>query len=115
MAILNKTRNGSLSYCTSCKAYHIEFGNLMFNFTESELQLFTNYINGIDGDYFNRLNEHVSTRRRIILPTKLKGISFAMHLEELNEFKMLLNFEKTHHSAYNMYSLRQIHCDFSPN
>lgn len=115
MAVLNKTHNGNLIYCSNCKIFHIEFGNLFFNFSETELQIFTNYINSIDGEYYDVVNQHASTRRRILLPTKLKGISFAMHLEELNEFKMLLNYQKVDSSMYKMKSFRQIHCDFSPN
>ncbi len=93
MPLINRTRNGKLIFCTKCNLYHLEFGNLYFNFTEGELQGFKRYINDIDGEYFNVLNQHSSNNRKILLPTKLKGIHFALHLEELNEIKTLLQLD----------------------
>lgn len=113
MALLNTTLNGSIAYCSSCKVYHLEFGNLFFNFSENELTIFTEYINGIDGDYFNAVNHHTANRRKILLPTKLKGIHFALHAEELQEFKNLLNYKKTNNLYINVLS--QIKCGFSAN
>ena len=51
MSIINETSNGKLVFCTNCNLYHLEFGNLYFNFNESELQIFRKYVNSIDGDY----------------------------------------------------------------
>lgn len=90
MSLINKTPNGKLIFCKNCGLYHLEFGNLYFNFTEEELQTFRKYVNSIDGEYYNTRNQHSSNNRKIMLPTKLKGIHLAMHLEELNELKMLL-------------------------
>lgn len=90
MSLINKTLNGKLVFCKNCNLYHLEFGNLYFNFNEDELQIFRKYLNSIDGDYYHNINQHSTNKRKIMLPTKLKGIHFAMHLEELNELKKLL-------------------------
>ena len=90
MSIINETSNGKLVFCTNCNLYHLEFGNLYFNFNESELQIFRKYVNSIDGDYYNRINKHSTSKRKIKLPTKLKEIYFFIYLEELNELKKLL-------------------------
>ena len=34
--ILKRTTNGFISFCTKCHAYHVEFGNLFFTFTERD-------------------------------------------------------------------------------
>ena len=49
--ILKRTTNGFISFCTKCHAYHVEFGNLFFTFTEDEFEHFCQYINSIDGEY----------------------------------------------------------------
>ncbi|WP_349946912.1 DUF6686 family protein, partial [Bacteroides cellulosilyticus] len=43
--ILKRTTNGFISFCTKCHAYHVEFGNLFFTFTEDEFEHFCQYIN----------------------------------------------------------------------
>lgn len=110
----NITRNGNMFFCKGCQKYHVEFGNLLFSFNKEELKIFTDYINGINGDYFYGMKQHLSTHRKIILPTKLKGISFIMYFEELEELKMLLNFKKPS-ASYNVQTMNLIRCDFSPN
>ena len=40
MKILNTTPNGLLLFCPNCKAYHLEFGNLFFRFSEEEMKEF---------------------------------------------------------------------------
>lgn len=107
-----KTRNGKLTFCTKCNLNHLEFGNLYFSFTEEELHVFKEYVNSIDGEYFNAMNQNNSNNRKILLPTKLKGIQFALHLEELNELKTLLRLPV----AKNTYKLIQLeNYNFSMN
>ncbi len=101
MTKLNSTPNGNLVFCTNCNKYHLEFGNLYFNFSASELKIFTEYINSIDGEYFDMLNQQAHSNRKILLPTKLKGTHFVLHLHELNEMKVLLNYEKKQANTLN--------------
>ena len=66
--ILKRTTNGFISFCTKCHAYHVEFGNLFFTFTEDEFEHFCQYINSIDGEYYQELNKDMKTRPQDISP-----------------------------------------------
>ncbi len=91
MPVLNISTYGQLMYCTTCKLYHLEFKNLFFDFSSEDLTIFKNYILSIQGEYYNHINHHTVNRRKIILPTRLKGFKFCFTLEELNDLKKLLD------------------------
>jgi len=112
MPVINKTSYGQLVYCEKCGLYHFEFGNLNFNFTEEELITFTTYINSIQGDYYNQVNRHTTNRRKILLPTRLKGFHFCLNPNELNEMKYLLNKDG---SKSGLVKLNDIHYEFCNN
>lgn len=85
-----KTAHGTIRYCSNCKAYHLEFGNIRFDFTPSDLQIFRDYLEGIDGELQQEKNRQSNGFRKIVLPTQLKGTAFCFHLHELAELKYLL-------------------------
>lgn len=91
MEYFKKSAHGSIKYCNNCQVYHLEFGNLSFNFTQKQLDVFRKYINDIDGEYWTRVNRKSENTRKIQLPTQLKGTNFCFHADELEELKYLLN------------------------
>jgi len=94
MSVINSTTNGQLILCKKCGLYHLEFGNLLFDFKEETLKRFKSYINSIDGDYYHSVNDHIANRRKIHLSTHLKGFKICLTLEELYELRNLLSEKK---------------------
>ena len=84
--ILKRTTNGFISFCTKCHAYHVEFGNLFFTFTEDEFEHFCQYINSIDGEYYQELNKEMKNARKIFLRMPVKGFYCALYPDELKLF-----------------------------
>lgn len=90
MALINETTNGRLCYCERCRLYHLEFGNMFFKLTESELANFKAYVEGIDGIYYTHLNRHAGNNRKILLQTASKTLLFCVNAIELEELKSLV-------------------------
>ncbi|ADV43819.1 DUF6686 family protein [Bacteroides helcogenes] len=91
-SILKQTSNGFISFCSKCNAYNLEFGNLFFRFTEDEFQHFCRYISSIDGEYYQRMNQNMRNARKIFLRMPLQGFYCALHREELEELKRLVDY-----------------------
>ncbi|AVM53638.1 hypothetical protein JN06_02725 [Bacteroides zoogleoformans] len=94
-SLLKRTANGFVSFCAKCNAYHLEFGNLFFRFTDDEFRHFYRYISSIDGEYYQDLNRNMRNVRKIFLRMPIQGFYCALHLEELIELKRLVDFSTT--------------------
>lgn len=105
-----KTTHGSIRYCSNCKAYHMEFGNISFDFSPRELQVFREYIESIDGELQQMKNRPSERCRKIVLPTQLKGTAFCFHLHELEELRYLLQVGQAEKPVFT-----QIAYEFSMN
>lgn len=106
MKTLNITHNGSLSFCPTCKAYHLEFGNLFFRFTEEEMTEFRHYISLIDGPKYEVINQDIPNRRKIFLRMPINGFYCALHAAELKELQQLINETLELPDIYNLLA----HC-----
>lgn len=93
--LLKQTANGFVSFCAKCNAYHLEFGNLFFRFTDDEFRHFRRYIYSIDGEYYKNLNRDMRNARKIFLRMPIQGFYCALHPEELAELKRLVDFTTT--------------------
>lgn len=113
MSVINKSANGQLIYCEKCELFHFEFGNLNFDFTQEEFERFRNYVTSIDGDYYHGLNSHTENRRKILLPTRLKGFHFCFYPEELREIRFLLTQKPGKYTG--LLSIRNMHYEFCSN
>ena len=103
--ILKRTTNGFISFCTKCHAYHVEFGNLFFTFTEDEFEHFCQYINSIDGEYYQELNKDMKNARKIFLRMPVKGFYCALYPDELKEMRRLIDFSLTDDAIESALSL----------
>lgn len=88
--LINQTSNGRLTFCKCCDNYQLEFGNILFSFSQEQLPGLTEYIREIDGEVYSRKNDHTPHKRKIFLQFPIKGILFCLHKEELEELKELL-------------------------
>ena len=93
MKFLNRTPNGLIRQCSSCKNYNIEFNNIFLELTKRELNNFKNYVNQTDFEFWE--NEYgMFNKRSIPIPTAQHNLILVFNIEEFNELKRLLNFEE---------------------
>jgi len=83
---LFNTKNGRVFKCKNCKAIHIEYKNLNFNFNKKQYDHFRNYI---------AKNQTSLYRKKIVIPIGHKNFNVLLNKEELNELKDLLQEIKT--------------------
>lgn len=101
-SVLKQTSHGFISFCTQCNAYHLEFGNLFFRFTEDEFQHFCRYISSIDGEYYQHQNRDMRNTRKILLRTPMQGFYCALYPKELAELRRLIDFTSTEEDDTNL-------------
>lgn len=90
MNIIKKTKNGKIFKCNHCKAIHIEFKNLNFNFGKKQFDDFTRSIEAINGEKYEKMNRNSQFERKIIIPTQQKNLNILLTSQELTELKTLL-------------------------
>lgn len=93
MEVINRTTNGVLVYCAKCNSYQLEFGNFFFQFTEKELEGFTEYLDKIDGEYYEKMNQDTPSNRKIFLRLPVQCVYCVLYLSELYELRALVHFE----------------------
>lgn len=110
MKFLNRTLNGLIRQCNSCKNYNIEFNNIFLELTERELNNFKNFVNGTDFEYWE--NEYgLFNKRSIPVPTAQHNLMLVFNIKEFNELKRLLNFkEKVDHKALSYTEIKDNFC-----
>ena len=89
--IINSTSNGQLICCKNHETYQIEFGNIFMKLTKKELQQFTNYVMGIDSDYYLKKNQYAYNNRKLMLHVGSEKLFFSIHESELQELRELLS------------------------
>ncbi len=90
MDIISKTHSGTVGYCERCRMYQVEFGNLLFRFSENGFEHFRNYVVSIDGERWEYKNRHMSATRKIFLRLPVENIYFCICAAELDELKRLV-------------------------
>lgn len=89
--VISQTENGKTFRCSSCNKIHIEFNNLNFNFDEEEFENFAGYIESLDGEYWESINQDSNYQRKIILKIGHQNVNMLFNIRELEELKHLLN------------------------
>lgn len=92
--ILIQTTNGKIFKCAQCNAFHVEFKNLNFNLNDGDFWKFVQYITDIDGKYCEKQNARSNYSRKVIIPVGSGRFNILLNNEELEEFKLLLNFKE---------------------
>ncbi len=94
LEIINKTEKGVVFRCKKCQKVHIEFSNFNLNFSAEEYNKFSNYIQDIDGEYWELVNANSPLRRKICIPIRDDSTCIVLHQEELKQFQELLKTSK---------------------
>jgi hypothetical protein len=87
--IINRTQNGQVFRCSKCKAIHIEYKNLNFNFSVKQFDHFADYLTKLDGKYWENKNKNSQFKRKIIVPIGHQSFRVLLSKEELDELKQL--------------------------
>ena len=94
LKILNKTKNGILTYCRISNIIQLVFNNLCFEFYEEEYSAFVGYINDFDANLIEKTYNYSIHNKKI--PVSIGHVCFTILLnkEELDELKFLLSGKK---------------------
>ena len=106
--IINRTQNGQVFRCGKCKAIHIEYKNLNFNFTDRQFSEFAGYINSLDGEKWEEINQNSQFKRRIIIPTGNQIFRVLFTNKELKEFRQLISTKLEQPYQYKKYQLMNL-------
>lgn len=87
---LFNTKNGRVFKCKNCKAIHIEYKNLNFNFNRDQYDHFRGYIIDLNGEEWEGKNKTSIYKRKIVIPIGHKNFNVLLNKEELAELKELL-------------------------
>lgn len=69
----------------------IEFGNISWRLSMFQFRLMQDFINRIDGNYFEEINKDSYYRRKIRIPIKNTNLSILLNIEELEDLRELIN------------------------
>ena len=98
---LSQTQNGILIQCSHSENYQLSFKNLNFNLTTMELESFSDFLQKIDIDYWEREYEDSIFEKKIPIPTLQSNFIILIDRYELIELLTLLNFkEKNTYLSY---------------
>lgn len=92
--IIKRTKNGLLFYCNSCNLIHLEFKNLNFNFSEKQMDQFTDYIQKLNAKEWEELNKNSPFKRKIVVPISHDSFNFLLNGKELLELQKLVSSTK---------------------
>jgi len=89
--VISQTTNGCVFICPSCDKVHVEFQNFLFSFDEKEYKHFCSCFLRMDGGYYEEMNAHMKSKRKIIVPTGHRNASMMLNSKELEELQTLLS------------------------
>ena len=91
LKIVNRTSNGILLYCRHRNMYQLLFNNLTFDLSSIEMTSFSNYLDQIDIDYWEREYQHSIYEKKIPIPTLQTNFIILLNRKELEELRHLVD------------------------
>ncbi len=91
LKILNRTSNGILLFCEHRAMYQLLFNNLIFDFSSIEMTSFTNYLDQLDGDYWENEYRNSIYEKRIPIPSLQSNFLIMLNSKELEELRFLVD------------------------
>jgi hypothetical protein len=92
--ILAKVKSGDLSYCASCKVFHLIFNNLFFELSHQDFGKLKSYINHIEVGYWEHKHACPKIKRKIPLPSSQENLVMVFNRQEITELGKLLNYQQ---------------------
>ena len=91
LKILNRTSNGILMHCEDRDMYQLLFNNLTFDFSSTEMTSFSNYLDQIDIDYWEREYKYSIYEKKIPIPTLQSNFIILLNRKEVEELRYLVD------------------------
>jgi len=89
--IINRSKNGIMTYCNNSKLFQLLFNNLCFELFEWELETLKEHILSIDIAYWEDRLQCAASNRRIPISVGVKHFIILINKRELKELKNLLD------------------------
>ncbi|WP_298418148.1 DUF6686 family protein [uncultured Kordia sp.] len=96
LTIIGQVNNGILTFCKTCKIYHLEFTNIYLEFNEEEFKQFKAYLLTIEIGYWEHKYANVNIRRKIPIPTTQNNLTLLFNRSEITELITLFCSKSTH-------------------
>ena len=110
-SVLNRTKNGTLSFCHHSKLFQFVFNNLCFELYEWELEKFVAFLDELDVGYWEEQLSNSLHQRKIPIPINTNHFIILINKQELEELKQLL----THKKSFQWLSVADIGYNFTEN
>lgn len=94
MKLNNKTANGQIYFCEGHQLYHLEFGNVLINLNEDELDKFREYITALSFNSNPFAPENISQKKKITISLGLSTVFISLTPAEFMQLKRLLSLHK---------------------
>ena len=91
--ILNRSKNGVLTFCNHTKLFQLIYNNLCFELYEWELDALKEYIEQLDLNYWESHLKNWSHHRKIPISVGKKHFIILVNREEVQELLGLLSVE----------------------
>jgi hypothetical protein len=93
--LLNKTKNGVLTFCGHSKLFQLNYNNLCFELYEWELDALKEYLYQIDASYWEQQLTELASSRKIPVSVGIKHFIILLNKVELLEIRHLLQTDYT--------------------
>lgn len=84
-----ETEHGSVFLCKDCGTIHIEFGNVILEFSTQGFEKFCQSLNTIDFAQCEQMNHSYLYRRKLILSFEHQCVKAAFYLYEIHQLREL--------------------------
>lgn len=92
--IMNRSKNGVLTFCNRSKLFQLTYNNLCFELYEWELEALKEYIEQLDISYWEKQLKNWNQQRKIPISVGKKHFIILANKEEVDELLSLLRLEK---------------------
>ncbi|MCS7012267.1 MAG: hypothetical protein RMI34_10730 [Chloroherpetonaceae bacterium] len=86
---LFETEHGAIFFCKDCGTIHLEFGNVILEFTMQGFETFCDSLNTVDFAKCEQMNHSYLYRRKLILSFERASIKAAFYLHEIHQLQEL--------------------------
>ena len=97
--ILHESNKGYVVFCRCCETFSIAYGTVAFNQLESNYLSLISLLDSYYSSYYNKVNPE---QRCIHIETHFYGINLFISLQEIEEFRDILN------QAYLLFEAQRI-------
>ena len=88
--VVAQSHRGQVLYCSACKIFHVEFGNVHLSLWIEHLHELWETLGTLDPWEAERMNAHTQFRRKVLIPMRNSPADLLFTAEEVTELHGLL-------------------------